>query len=204
MRPLPEGYLKAARRITSDAGALLIVDEVQTGIGRTGSWLCSGSEITPDAVTLAKGLGGGIPIGAMITFGTSPSSLLSAGDHGTTFGGNPVATAAALATLETIEAEGLLEHAGHLGSYLRSKLESTEHVVQVRGAGLLIAFDLDAPVAAGLVAAALEHGFIVNSPGPATIRLAPPLILTEDQADRFLAALPKLIGQAINDPKETS
>lgn len=196
VRPLPEGYLKAARRLTSEAGALLIVDEVQTGVGRTGSWLCSGAEIMPDAVTLAKGLGGGIPIGAMITFGPAPSALLAAGDHGTTFGGNPVATAAALATLETIESEGLLGHVRRLGNYLRGRLETIAHVVQVRGAGLLIAFDLDAPVAGKLVAAALEAGFIVNSPGPETIRLAPPLILTREQADRFLAALPMLIGEA--------
>lgn len=204
VRPLPDGYLKAARQLTTDAGALLIIDEVQTGIGRTGSWLCSGGEVVPDAVTLAKGLGGGIPIGAMLTFGEGPSSLMAAGDHGTTFGGNPVATAAALATLETIESEGLLEHAARLGIYLRNRLESLDHVVQVRGAGLLIAFDLDAPAAAKLVVAALEHGFIVNSPGPETIRLAPPLILTQQQADRFLAALPQLIDQAIDDQKENS
>lgn len=203
VRPLPDGYLKAARQLTTDAGALLIIDEVQTGIGRTGSWLCSGGEVVPDAVTLAKGLGGGIPIGAMVTFGEAPSSLMAAGDHGTTFGGNPVATAAALTTLETIESEGLLEHAAKLGTWLRSRLESLDHVVQVRGAGLLIAFDLDAPVAAKLVTTALEHGFIVNSPGPATIRLAPPLILTQQQGDRFLAALPQLIDQVI-DQKENS
>lgn len=198
VRELPDGYLQAARDITSNAGALLLIDEVQTGIGRTGSWLCSGSAANADAVTLAKGLGGGIPIGAMITCGEGPSSLFSAGDHGTTFGGNPVATAAALATLETIESGGLLEHAASLGGYLRAELGSMEHVVQVRGEGLLIAFDVDTPAAARIVTAALEAGFIINAPGPSTIRLAPPLILGKDQADRFLAALPAIINTALD------
>lgn len=198
VRELPDGYLQAARDITAKAGALLLIDEVQTGIGRTGSWLCSGSAANADAVTFAKGLGGGIPIGAMITCGEGPSSLLTAGEHGTTFGGNPVATAAALATLETIEAEGLLEHTAHLGGYLREELASLEHVVQVRGEGLLIAFDVDTPAAASIVTAALDAGFIVNAPGPSTIRLAPPLILAKDQADRFLTALPNIISAALD------
>ncbi|GAB3244676.1 aspartate aminotransferase family protein [Arthrobacter pigmenti] len=197
VRELPEGYLRAAREITAKAGALLIIDEVQTGIGRTGSWMCSGSAANADAVIFAKGLGGGIPIGALITSGEGPSSLLSAGEHGTTFGGNPVATAAALATLETIESEGLLEHTAYLGGYLRAELASLEHVVQVRGEGLLIAFDVDTPAAAAIVTAALEAGFIVNAPGPSTIRLAPPLILGKDQADLFLTALPNIISTAL-------
>jgi acetylornithine aminotransferase len=197
VRPLPEGYLKAARELTSEAGALLILDEVQTGIGRTGKWLASeDAGIVPDAITLAKGLGGGFPIGALITFGEPTSSLLSAGQHGTTFGGNPVATAAALATLHAIESQDILANARTVGEYLRSGLADVEHVTEVRGEGLLIGFDLDADIAPAIVTAALDAGFIVNSPGPRTIRLAPPLILANGQADRFLAALPGIINDA--------
>lgn len=194
VRPLPPGYLKAAREATSKAGALLILDEVQTGIGRTGKWLASeDAGIVPDAITLAKGLGGGFPVGALVTFGEQTSSLLTAGQHGTTFGGNPVATAAALATLHTIEHQHVLENVREVGEYLRLALADVEGVTEVRGEGLLIGFDLDADVAPALVTAGLENGFIINSPGPRTIRLAPPLILTVEQADRFIKALPVLL-----------
>lgn len=197
VRPLPAGYLKAARDATSAAGALLILDEVQTGIGRTGKWLASeDAGIVPDAVTLAKGLGGGFPIGALVTFGPETSSLLTAGQHGTTFGGNPVATAAALATLHTLENQHVLENVRSVGQYIRSALAGVDGVTEVRGEGLLIGFDLDADVAPAVVTAGLNAGFIINSPGPRTIRLAPPLILTEEQADRFLAALPALLQTA--------
>ncbi|WJH25833.1 acetylornithine transaminase [Pseudarthrobacter defluvii] len=197
VRPLPPGYLKAAREATSKAGALLILDEVQTGIGRTGKWLASeDAGIVPDAVTLAKGLGGGFPIGALITFGEATSSLLSAGQHGTTFGGNPVATAAALATLHALESQNVLANAAAVGEHLRSALAAIPGVTEVRGEGLLIGFDLDADVAPAVVQAALDAGFIVNSPGPRTIRLAPPLILTTAQADTFLAAFPAILQAA--------
>jgi len=197
VRPLPAGYLQAAREATSAAGALLILDEVQTGIGRTGKWLASeDAGIVPDAVTLAKGLGGGFPIGALVTFGPNVSSLLSAGQHGTTFGGNPVATAAALATLHVLENQHVLDHVRETGEHLRAGLATIDGVTEVRGEGLLIGFDLDADVAPAVVTAGLEAGFIVNSPGPHTIRLAPPLILTTEQADRFLAALPALLQTA--------
>ena len=197
VRPLPAGYLKAAREATSAAGALLILDEVQTGIGRTGKWLASeDAGIVPDAVTLAKGLGGGFPIGALVTFGPETSALLTAGQHGTTFGGNPVATAAALATLHVLENQDVLAHVRNVGEHLRAGLAGIAGVTEVRGEGLLIGFDLDADVAPGVVAAGLDAGFIVNSPGPRTIRLAPPLILTTEQADRFLAALPALLETA--------
>ena len=197
VRPLPAGYLQAAREATAQAGALLILDEVQTGIGRTGKWLASeDAGIVPDAVTLAKGLGGGFPIGALITFGEQASSLLTAGQHGTTFGGNPVATAAALATLHALESQKILENVREVGEYLRSALAAVDGVTEVRGEGLLIGFDLDADVAPALVAAGLTNGFIVNSPGPRTIRLAPPLILTTEQADRFIQALPLLLTTA--------
>lgn len=185
---------------------LLIVDEVQTGIGRTGSWfaypgiLGSGADL-PDAITLAKGLGSGFPIGAMITLGAGPSSTLTPGQHGTTFGGNPVASAAALATLHALESDGVIENAARVGSYLADKLARLDHVTAVRGRGLLIAFDLDAPASGALVARGLDAGFIVNAPGPATIRLAPPLIVTTEQADEFLAALPALLEGAVADTK---
>ncbi|TSE16293.1 acetylornithine transaminase [Arthrobacter sp. KBS0703] len=197
VRPLPAGYLQAARELTSQAGALLILDEVQTGIGRTGKWLASDDAgIVPDAVTLAKGLGGGFPIGALVTFGEKTSSLLTAGQHGTTFGGNPVATAAALATLHAVESQHVLDNVRAVGEHLRAALAGVDGVTEVRGEGLLIGFDLDADVAPAAVTAALDAGFIINSPGPRTIRLAPPLILTEDQADRFLAALPAILQTA--------
>ncbi len=197
VRPLPAGYLLAAREATTAAGALLILDEVQTGIGRTGKWLASeDAGIVPDAVTLAKGLGGGFPIGALLTFGPEVSALLSAGQHGTTFGGNPVATAAALATLHVLESQQVLAHVRKAGEHLRSGLAAIDGVTEVRGEGLLIGFDLDADVAPAVVTAGLDAGFIVNSPGPHTIRLAPPLILSKEQADRFLAALPALLQTA--------
>jgi acetylornithine/N-succinyldiaminopimelate aminotransferase len=197
VRPLPAGYLKAAREFTAEAGALLILDEVQTGIARTGKWLASeDAGIVPDAITLAKGLGGGFPIGALVTFGEKTSSLLTAGQHGTTFGGNPVATAAALATLHAIESQHVQDNVRTVGEHLRQALAAVDGVTEVRGEGLLIGFDLDAEVAPAAVTAALDAGFIINSPGPRTIRLAPPLILTIEQADRFLAALPAILQTA--------
>jgi len=147
-------------------------------------------------VTLAKGLGGGFPIGALVTFGPETSSLLTAGQHGTTFGGNPVATAAALATLHAIESQRVLDNVRTVGELLRSKLADVDGVTEVRGEGLLIGFDLDADIAPAVVTAGLDAGFIVNSPGPRTIRLAPPLILTAEQADSFIQALPTLLQTA--------
>ena len=195
VRPLPAGYLQAAREITAAAGALLIVDEVQTGIGRTGAWFAS-EAVLPDAITLAKGLGGGFPVGALITFGGETSSLLTAGQHGTTFGGNPVATAAALATIHVIESTGLLDRAKTTGARLRAALAAVPGVTEVRGEGLLIGFDLDAGIAPQAVTAALEAGFIINATGPSTLRLAPPLIITEDQAGTFVEALPGILAAA--------
>ncbi|WP_458109592.1 acetylornithine transaminase [Arthrobacter sp. R3-55] len=197
VRPLSAEYLQAAREATTAAGALLILDEVQTGVGRTGKWLASeDAGIVPDALTLAKGLGGGFPVGALITFGSATSALLTAGQHGTTFGGNPVATAAALATLHALESQSVLQNVLTVGEYLRQGLAGIEAVTEVRGEGLLIGFDVNAAIAPAVVTAALDAGFIINSPGPRTIRLAPPLILTIEQADRFLSALPALIATA--------
>ncbi|GAA1359060.1 acetylornithine transaminase [Arthrobacter rhombi] len=198
VRGYPAGYLQAAREITRDAGALLIIDEVQTGIGRTGTWFAS-EGIEPDAITLAKGLGGGFPIGALITFGERTSSLLSAGQHGTTFGGNPAATASALATLHVIESQGLLEHVREMGQFLSVQLGKLDFITEVRAHGLLVGFDLASDVAPAVVRAALEAGFIINSTGPGSLRLAPPLIITAGQLQVFIDALPGLYTTAQED-----
>ena len=188
VRPLPEGFLARARELTRRVGALLIVDEVQSGIGRTGAWLASTAQLPagqfPDAITLAKGLGGGFPVGAMITVGPEVSAALTAGQHGTTFGGNPLAMAAALATLEVIADQDLLGHAATVGEHAAVALEGLDEVAAVRRQGLLIGVDLvqedpGQAIAPTVVNAAREAGFIVNATGPATLRLAPPLINVE-------------------------
>ena len=192
----PEGYLAAARDVADQHGALLWLDEVQTGMGRTGQWFAHhGHGVTPDVVTVAKGLGGGFPIGACLGVGAA-GDLLEPGNHGTTFGGNPVACAAALAVIGTIEAEGLLEHATVLGHKLRDGLAADPRVTEVRGEGLLIGLDLASDRSAEVAAAALAAGFIVNNPTPGRIRLAPPLVLSEDDAAVFLAAWPGILDEA--------
>jgi len=191
----PEGYLRSAREITTAHGALLWFDEVQTGMGRTGTWFAhSASGVTPDVLTLAKGLAGGIPIGACIAVG-EPGQMLEPGNHGTTFGGNPVAAAAALAVIDTIEKDQLLEHVQRVGASLAEGLED-ERVTEIRHAGLLIGLDLAQPVAAKVAAAALRRGFIVNDCTPDRIRLAPPLVLTAQQARTFVEAWPRLLDEA--------
>ncbi|MFE0460611.1 acetylornithine transaminase [Kitasatospora sp. NPDC058965] len=196
--PLPPGYLRAAREITRATGTLLVLDEVQTGIGRTGHWFAHQAEagVEPDVVTLAKGLGGGLPIGAVICYGAA-ADLLQPGHHGTTFGGNPVVAAAALAVLSTIESEDLLTRVQKVGDRLRSGIEALGHplVSHVRGAGLLLGIVLNRPVAAQLQAAAQRAGFLVNAAVPEAVRLVPPLVLTEQQADAFLAALPAVLAE---------
>lgn len=197
VRPLPEGYLLAARELTCSVGALLVVDEVQTGVGRTGAWFAHTRHgVVPDVLTLAKGLGGGIPVGAVVTFGERASGLLGAGQHGTTFGGNPVAAAAALAVLHVIERDGLLGQARQVGDRLArgAVAAGAPLVTAVQGEGLLLGLRLARPVSAGFVAAALARGFVVNAVTADTVRLAPPLILTADQADSFLAALPQIVA----------
>ncbi|MET8121167.1 acetylornithine transaminase [Micromonospora sp. NPDC005291] len=188
----PAGYLAAARRITARHGALLVLDEVQTGIGRTGHWFAHQAEgVEPDVVTLAKGLGGGLPIGATLAFGRA-ADLLTPGSHGTTFGGNPVSCAAALAVVATIANEGLLDNVKRVGERLRRGIEALGHplITGVRGTGLLLGVALTAPVASVLAEALREAGFLVNPVQPGVVRLAPPLILTGAQVDAFLAALP--------------
>ncbi|MBB3044461.1 acetylornithine transaminase [Nocardioides soli] len=190
----PEGYLAAARRIADDHGALLWLDEVQSGMGRTGAWFAHGG-ITPDVITLAKGLGGGFPIGACIGIGAA-GELLQPGNHGTTFGGNPVACAAALAVIATIEDEDLLEHVTVLGHKLRDGLAADPRVTEVRGAGLFIGLDLAADVSAAVVAAAQEAGFILNNPTPGRIRIVPPLVITADDVNALLTAWPGILDTA--------
>jgi acetylornithine aminotransferase len=193
----PAGYLAAARRITAEHGALLWLDEIQTGIGRTGAWFAAAADpdVAPDVVTVAKGLAGGFPIGACIALGAA-ADLLQPGNHGTTFGGNPVACAAALAVIDTIEREHLLERVTVLGQKLRDGLAADRRVVEVRGQGLLIGLDLSEPRSAGVAAAALDAGFIINNPTPSRIRLAPPLVLTDEDASAFLAAWPGILDTA--------
>ncbi|MDC4233002.1 acetylornithine transaminase [Actinomyces sp. B33] len=201
---IDDDYLRLAREVTSRCGALLVVDEVQTGMGRTGRWLAhTASGIEPDVVTLAKGLGAGLPIGACLTRGAA-SNLLRPGLHGTTFGGNPVCAAAGLALIETIEDEGLLERCRLLGERWGAELRAAgvPGLVEVRGRGLLLGLEFDAPIAAHLVALARDAGFIINATGPATVRLAPPLILTDAQADSFTRALPALAGRALSEQQE--
>ncbi|WP_346136154.1 acetylornithine transaminase [Lentzea roselyniae] len=188
----PEGYLQEARRITSEHGALLILDEVQTGIGRVGTWFAfQQAGIVPDVITLAKGIGGGLPLGATIGFGAA-ADLFQPGQHGTTFGGNPVCCAAALAVLDTIAAEGLLEHASSVGKEIAAGVEALHHpaISGVRGAGLLLGIMLREAVSAKAAAAAQKAGYLINPIQPDVIRLAPPLILDESDAQSFVAALP--------------
>jgi acetylornithine/N-succinyldiaminopimelate aminotransferase len=232
--PAPPGYLRAAREACDQAGALLVIDEIQSGIGRTGTWFAHQAEsVRPDILTLAKGLGGGLPIGACIglapskpsapsapfalpTSSTSstlftasvpltaqtpldpPAPVFAKGEHGSTFGGNPVACAAALAVLDTIEADGLLANVVAVGERLVAGIEAAGHplVAGVRGSGLWLAIALTSDAAAGVEAAARQAGFLVNAVQPDAIRLAPPLILSADQAAEFTAALPGILDAA--------
>ena len=191
----PEGYLRAARDITTARGALLVIDEVQTGIGRTGGWFAhQAAGIVPDVVTLAKGLGGGLPIGACIGIGPA-GRLLEPGQHGSTFGGNPVCCAAALAVLDTIAADGLLEHVRQVGKEIATGIEALGHplVTDVSGAGLMIGVGLAAPVSAAVSTAARDGGFLLNNAVPDRLRIIPPLVLSEAHAREFLGALPAFL-----------
>ena len=196
--PAPAGYLQAARDACDAAGALLVLDEIQSGIGRSGSWFAHQADgVRPDVLTLAKGLGGGLPIGACVGLGAAATALRK-GDHGSTFGGNPVACAAALAVLDTIETEGLIAHAAAVGERLAAGIAAVSHPLLggVRGRGLWLAAVLTGPAAAAVEAAARAAGFLVNAVQPDAVRLAPPLILSPAQADQFLAALPAILAAA--------
>ncbi|NRQ50621.1 acetylornithine transaminase [Aeromicrobium stalagmiti] len=191
----PDGYLQAARDITTRHGALLWLDEVQSGMGRTGAWFAhTESGIVPDLMTLAKGLGGGIPIGACIAIGDA-ATLLQPGNHGTTFGGNAVATAAALAVIETIETDQLLDHVTTVGDQIRRGLGDHPLVADVTGRGLLVGIVLHQPLAAEAQKAALAAGLILNNATPERLRLAPPLILSEDQAADAVTAIRAVLDE---------
>jgi acetylornithine aminotransferase len=200
----PAGFLEAAREACDDAGALLHLDEVQGGVGRVGSWLTStviAPGVVPDVVTLAKALGGGLPLGAVVANGRAATALQK-GDHGTTFGGNPVACAAALAVLRTVEQEGLLDAAQELGDRLRRGVLDLAHplVRQVRGLGLWVGIVLVEPVAVAAEQAARDAGFLVNAAAPDVLRLAPPLVVTEQQIDAFVQALGAVLDAARVSP----
>jgi acetylornithine/N-succinyldiaminopimelate aminotransferase len=195
VRELSTDFLHLARELTSAHGALLVVDEIQTGIGRTGQWFAhQSSGIVPDAMTLAKGLGGGVPIGALVTFGPDVTALLTAGQHGTTFGGNPLACAAGLAVLDTIERDGLLAHVREVGALLDEV--DVPGVVATRGRGLLRALELEGPSAPAVMAAARDAGFIVNAVTATALRLAPPLVISATELRGFLEALPAILDTA--------
>ncbi|HEY3751734.1 MAG TPA: acetylornithine transaminase [Pseudonocardiaceae bacterium] len=199
--PAPDGYLAAAREITSKAGALLVVDEVQTGLGRLGTWFAfQQAGITPDVITLAKGLGGGLPLGAVIGVGAA-ADLLRPGQHGTTFGGNPVCCAAGLAVLRTIAADRLADNAAVIGKEIAHGVEELHHplVSGVRGAGLLLGITLREPVAARVAAAAQDAGYLVNPVQPDVVRLAPPLVIDHQQAKDFVVALPAALDAAAEE-----
>jgi acetylornithine aminotransferase len=194
----PPDYLAELCRITTAAGALLIVDEVQTGIARTGEWFAyQSSGITPDVITLAKGLGGGLPIGACVAVGRA-ATLLAPGQHGTTFGGNPICCAAALAVLATIADHDLLGHVRRVGEYLAEGIRTLRHplVAEVRGTGLLLGIRLTRPLSGAVAAAAQRAGFLTNPVQPDVLRLAPPLIVTEPELASFLTALPAVLDEA--------
>jgi acetylornithine/N-succinyldiaminopimelate aminotransferase len=194
----PPGYLVAAREITASHGALLVLDEVQTGVGRTGTFFAHQHDgITPDVVTLAKGLGGGLPIGACLAIGDA-AALLTPGLHGSTFGGNPVCTAAALAVLRTLAEDDLIARADVLGKTISHGVEALGHplVDHVRGRGLLCGIVLTAPKGKAVETAARDAGFLVNAAAPDVVRLAPPLVVTEAQIDAFLDALPAVLDTA--------
>ncbi len=200
----PDGYLARVRELTTAVGALLWIDEVQTGIGRCGDWLASAaSGVTGDIVTFAKGLGNGFPVGACVATGAA-AGLLGPGSHGTTFGGNPVAAAAGLAVLGIIERDGLLERSRVAGNRLAAAITALAHplVRTVRGRGLLRGVVLTRPVAAQVAEAALNAGFVINAPRPDVLRLAPPLIISDADLDRFVAALPGLLDGAVPEPDE--
>jgi acetylornithine/N-succinyldiaminopimelate aminotransferase len=196
--PPPPGYFKAVREICDANGALLVADEIQSAIGRTGHWFAhQHDEVLPDVLTLAKGLGGGMPIGACVGFGPA-GTIFAKGDHGSTFGGNPVSAAAALAVLDTIEKDGLLEHVRTVGAQLADGIAATGHplLAGVRGRGLWLGVLLTADRSAQVQAAAQSAGFLVNALQPDVVRLAPPLVITSGQVAAFVAALPAILDEA--------
>ncbi|MCS5720242.1 acetylornithine transaminase [Herbiconiux sp. CPCC 205763] len=199
--PLPEGFLRRARELTEQHGALLIVDEIQTGVGRTGAWFSYMHDgVVPDAVTVAKGMAGGFPIGSLVTFGWA-SDLFTRGQHGSTFGGNPLATATANAVLGEIESAGLVENAARRGTELRAVIDGLESplVEEIRGQGLLIGIGLTEPVAGQISDGALANGLIINAPNDSSIRIAPPLIIGDDEVRVFAERLRRAFDAVVAD-----
>ncbi|MFI7050826.1 acetylornithine transaminase [Streptosporangium canum] len=199
--PPPGGYFKAAREICDATGALLVADEIQSAIGRTGHWFAHQHDgVLPDILTLAKGLGGGMPIGACVGLGPA-GTIFAKGDHGSTFGGNPVSAAAALAVLDTIDKDGLLEHVRTAGAQLAEGIAAIDHplLAGVRGRGLWLAIVLTADRSAQVQTAAQNAGFLVNALQPTAVRLAPPLVITSGQIAAFVAALPAILDEAADD-----
>jgi len=197
--PAPAGYLRAARELCDANGTVLVLDEIQSGIARTGGWFLHQDEgIRPDVITLAKGLGGGLPIGACIGLGEFGTTFAKS-EHGSTFGGNPVACAAALAVLETIERKNLLDHVSQVGTHFIEGLRSIRHPALhgVRGKGLWLALELSEANSGAVEKASRDKGFLVNAVQPDAVRIAPPLILTAQQADEYVAALPSILDAAV-------
>jgi acetylornithine aminotransferase len=193
----PVDYLANLRKYCDNNGALLLFDCVQTGMGRTGDWFgYEYSGIKPDVITLAKGLGGGLPLGAMIALGDA-SHLFEAGDHGSTFGGNPIATAAALAVIKSIEKEKILNNVNAISEYLLTEIALIEGVQEARGAGLLIGATLDLPVAKKVVKRSQELGLLINAPSDSIIRIAPALNISMKQAQKFIT----IFSQAVKESK---
>jgi len=203
--PAPAGYLQLAEQLCREHGVLLVLDEVQTGIGRTGQWFAHQRDgVRADVVTLAKGLGGGLPIGATVAVGDA-AHYWRPGSHGSTFGGNPVSCAAALAVLDTIEREGLLDRARQLGNYLKSHLGALPQVDYVRGEGLLLGVVLHEGIAASAVEqSARAHGALINSIGTSVLRLAPPLVLTDELAERALSIIATALAEQPDPDQATS
>jgi acetylornithine/N-succinyldiaminopimelate aminotransferase len=193
------GYLRAARQICDDAGALLIFDEVQTGFGRTGKWFGKEhSGVQPDIMTLAKALAGGLPMGAMLA-AESVSEAFQRGDHASTFGGGALVSAAALATIEAMKCENLVQRSEELGNYMKSELTRNLGPREVRGLGLMIGLDLDADCKQ-VVQKARERGVLLNNTGDHTIRLVPPLVVTKDQIDRVVNVIGEVVGEVAGKP----
>ncbi len=190
----PAGYLQQLRQICDDKGSLLVIDAVQTGMGRTGDWFgYEYSGITPDVITLAKGLGGGLPLGAMIALGKA-AELFQPGDHGSTFGGNPVTTSAGLAAINFIESKKILKKVETQGSYLIQELAMIQGVKEVRGAGLLIGIELESLKAADIATAMREAGVLVNAANETTIRIAPALVVSDAQINKFISIFKKVMN----------
>ena len=190
----PADYLQELRALCDAKGALLVIDAVQTGMGRTGDWFgYEYSGITPDVITLAKGLGGGLPLGAMIALGKA-ADLFQPGDHGSTFGGNPVTTAAGLAAIKFIESQKLLKKVEKQGAYLMQELALIPGVSEVRGAGLLLGIELENLKSSDVASALRKSGVLVNAANPTTIRLAPALIVTDVQIKKFISIFKKVMS----------